>query len=41
VAGVLFGKLLNSPNGKTVEATAVARGIDATTIEAQDAAVGG
>jgi hypothetical protein len=37
----LVGKLLNSPNGKTVEAIAVARGIDTTRIEDQVVADGG
>jgi hypothetical protein len=41
VAGVLLGNILNSPNGKTVEAIVVVRGIDTTRIEVQVVAVGG
>ena len=37
---LVVGKLLNSPNGKTVEAIVVVRGIDTTRIEVQVVAVG-
>jgi hypothetical protein len=38
---LVVGKLLNSPNGKTVEAIAAVRGIDTTRTEVQVVAAGG